>query len=240
MTVLEWISSPVEQGVDRGVLYLPFEQGIPWLGLTEVVDNESSSTTTLYFDGAPYLVASTDDSYSGSISAITYPEQFERCESGPHSMFGFSYREDLGDNYLIHLIWNARAVPSARTHRTRADDLSIDPFTWDISTVESSLSNARGASHMVIDTNYTPPQTLATIEGMLYGSGSTNSYLPSPQDILDLFTIHSLVKITDNGDGTWTARGDEQWIKNLGNGVVQIESGGIEFINQDTYTITSW
>lgn len=240
MTVLTWDSDPVSDGLERVVLFPPGTPGVPWNGVTVVSPQASGSSTTLYFDGQAFANYVEEGSFEANIEAFTYPDAFEPFERHPHPSFGLSWRETQSESYLIHLVWGATAAPTSKKSQTRSGDIDLSVFSWDISTKDIDFDGYWPVSHIVMDAGAMPPAALAILEGVLYGNDIVDSYLPLPQEILGILRAFPHVKITDNGDGTWTAEGDEDHIRYLAGDVVEIESGAVEFIDADTYTITTW
>lgn len=241
MAALTWDSDPVSDGLERVVLFPPSAQGVPWNGLSSVTPEESGSSTTQYFDGIPYLIATSDDSYSANLEAFTYPGEFEQCESYPHAIFGLSYRETTNaDGYLLHLVWNATAAPTVKAWASRSGQIELSQFSWAITTVPDSLEGVWPVSHLVVDSATAPPEAIVLIEEALYGTESTGSYLPAPQEVLTLFQDNPWVRITDLGDGTFEIEGPEELVRQIDATTWDVESGGITFIDDDEYDITSW
>lgn len=240
MTVLTWDSDPVTEGLDRVVLFPPAAPGIPWNGFTRVSRKESGSSTTLYYDGQAYQVATAEDSYSAAISAITYPETFEVFENYPHPIFGLSYRETTTTSYKIHLVWNLVAVPSDTRWGTRADGVELTEFTWDISATPMEIEEIYPTAHFTLDAEAMPPAAIAKIEAALYGSSTTDPYLPQPSELLQLVRDNPWVRITDLGDGTFTIEGPEELVRQIDATTFDIESGGIIFVDDDEYDIQTW
>lgn len=230
MTRIEWVARPYSAGVDRGVLYAP-SGAVAWDGLTSVEEKvESESATTLYFDGSPYATAQSNGDYEALIEAFTYPEVFD-----PERPFNFSFRE--GERW-IHLVWNATTKPTSKSWRTRAMDTEASLFTWDISTVPEPVVGIRPVSHFVYDTELAGDDARAQLEAILYGTTTKDAYLPSPQEVYDLLTDHASLRITDNGDGTWTAEGPAVvW---LSADEFKIDSPGLIWQDEDTFTVRSW
>jgi hypothetical protein len=191
-----------ETGVDHGVLYLPDEIGVPWTGLVSVSENPSGGEARpYYYDGIKYANISAAEEFGS-------PVEFYACEGmvavqnglfvtqQPRQSFGLSYRTLIGNDvsgvdagYKIHLVYNALAAPASKTHTTiSADANEPTKFSWDITSLPPILSGLRPTAHFVIDSRRTPTLTLTTLENLLYGSDDNDPYLPSAQEIYDLFT----------------------------------------------------
>src|SRR5688572_12204535 len=100
-----------EAGVDRGVLYIDSEPGIPWIGLTSVEESPVGGEIRAYYvDGVKYLQVSGDEEFEATVKAYTYPVEFSVCDGTaqirpglffdqqPRKPFGFSYRTLIGND----------------------------------------------------------------------------------------------------------------------------------------------
>lgn len=195
-----------ETGVDRGVLYVDGE-GFAWAGLISVSESPSGGTPrAFYIDGIKYLNISSAEEFEATINAFSCPPEFAPCDGmvsiqnglfvtqQPRKSFGFSYRTKIGNDvdgsehaYKIHLIYNALAAPSQRDNNTISESVEPTVFSWKITTLSPQITGYRPTAHFVIDTRYTDPTTLSTIEDILYGSDSTPSRLPDVSELLTIF-----------------------------------------------------
>lgn len=213
-----------ESGLDRGVLYLPEGGAVAWNGLTEIIERFDKATSPIYYDGRKIhdLVALGD--FSASLKAITYPDEFLEIEGlAPDTnglyygdqvpkTFSLSYRTKIGNDvdgdtagHKIHIIRNLTAIPSERSIATLNDVPSVAQFEWIITAVPEEIPGRRPTAHIIIDTRTLDPWLVEELEGMLYGTATTEPTLPSLQELSTFITEWARVKITDNGDGTWTA-----------------------------------
>jgi hypothetical protein len=198
-----------ETGVDHGVLYLANEIGVPWTGLISVSENPSGGEAKpYYYDGIKYANIAASEEFEATLEAFGCPVEFYPCEGTvaiqnglfatqqPRKAFGLSYRTLIGSDvagtdagYKIHVVYNALAAPAQKTHTTiSADATEPSKFSWDITALPPILTGLRPTSHFVIDTRYTDSVLLANLEGLLYGSEVNDPYLPTAQEIYDLFT----------------------------------------------------
>lgn len=63
-------------------------------------------------------------------------------------------------------------------------------------------------AHVIVNTEKANPLFVEWLEEQLYGSDSEDATMPSFQDFMDALVDFTIIKITDNGDGTWTAHSD--------------------------------
>jgi hypothetical protein len=250
-----------ESGLDRGVLYLPTGQGVPWNGLVSVDENDATTSQPVYFDGRKVADILTYGEFTGSISAFTYPEIFDtlqgftelnqgvRLTEQPHHRFSVSYRTLVGNDttgqdlgYKIHIIYNLLATPSGRSYQTLTDTPEPNVFQWDVTSVPFVIPGARPTSRIIIDSTKVDPDLLEQIEFMLYGHGDQVPMLMSMPDLITYLRNWFRFSVTDNGDGTWTA--DTDYLDYIS--IDDPEEGQITFTNvnatmldANTYTISS-
>lgn len=210
MTALAWdqVGERVFQtGVDRGVLYLNDGTAVAWNGLTGVDENHSVEIKSSYLNGLKYLQYAVLGDFSGSLKALTYPDEFDsvmgivEIHTGlsyydqPHESFSLSYRTRIGDDvlgtelgYKLHILYDILANSDTYSFITQSESSEAMEFSWALSASPVILSGHRPTSHLVVDSRTTPLETLTALEETLYGTESTDPILPSVSDILDLFS----------------------------------------------------
>jgi hypothetical protein len=217
-------SRKYESGLDRGVLYLPDGSGVPWNGLTEVVDKVSNNVSPLYYDGLKIRDAIDLGEFKATLKAITYPDEFEdlegsasirngvRVDSQMPQLFALCYRTKIGNDlsgdeafYKIHIIYNIVATPSDKTYNSISNSPEIAEFEWSLSTIPEQVHGKHPTSHITIDTRKIDKWLLEDLEASLYGSASAEATLMSMQALITWLSDWYRVAIVDNGDGTWTA-----------------------------------
>lgn len=230
------------QGVSNGVLYPQNSPGVAWNGLISVSEAGDSTPTARYFDGKKYQDDFPLGTFAGTISAFTYPDEFEPCiglDSGitaqPRQSFGFTYR----DTREIHLVYNATVSPSSDQYSSLADTISPVAFAWNFTTAPVEVPFGRATAHLVVVTDFADAEALAALEDILYGDDSNSPSLPDPGTVYELFESNTLLRITDNEDGTWTATGPDSAITMLDANTFQIDWPSAMFIDADTYRIYS-
>lgn len=210
MTRIDWGGVGVrtyETGVDRGVLYVDNNPGVPWTGLVNVNQSQSGGETApRYLDGIKISNRSAPEEFEGTIEAYTYPTEFERCdgtfriENGlritqqKRKPFGMTYRSKVGNDsvgldfgYKIHILYNLRADPSDRGYRTLAQEIEPLVFSWKITSRPVYVSGYRPSAHYIIDSRDIPQALLTAIEDILYGNELTEPSLPTPGELVFLF-----------------------------------------------------
>ncbi len=247
-----------EIGIDRGVLYPPNSNGVPWNGLTSVKVNPSGGTQQGYYlDGVKYLNVATPEEFEGTITAFTYPDEFAVCDGTArvHSgmfvtqqqrkSFGFSYRTRVGNDldsnygYKIHIVYNALAAPSDKSFDTLGG--SVDPidFSWNITTKPAVMSGVKPGAHVEIDTRSANPAAISDVEDILYGTEAQAAILPTLAQLMEIFETYAVLSVTDNGDGTFTVNGPDDAITMLDASTFQITWDSAIPIDADTYSLSS-
>lgn len=197
-----------ETGVDRGVLYVGNAAGVPWTGLISVSENPTGGgAKPYYFDGIKYLNIAEAEEFEATVEAFYSPPEFGPCDGvssvqnglfatqQPRKPFGMSYRTKLGNDtngadhaYKIHLVYNALAAPSQRSNATISDSTEPSNFSWQLTTLPPALTGHKPSAHLIIDSRLTDSLTLIAVEDILYGSESDGSRLPSPNELVALFS----------------------------------------------------
>lgn len=256
MVRLKW--SEVSQrrfttGVDRGVLYLQNGTGVAWNGLLSVVETPTDSGVLEGFqDGEKKFSRRLPESYAFTVEAYTYPIEFEPflgnvgiITGQANKEFGFSFRtssrfaedgSEAGNH--IHLVYNAQLITDEKTHNTINDTSDITKLSWQGVTTAQSFGDARG-SHLIIDTEKISSSVLENLEKIIYGSEGDAARLPQPQELLDLFEAGSILVITDNGDGTWSAEGPDEIIDMLSSTIFEIDWQSAVYLDGQEYIISS-
>lgn len=240
-------------GVDRGVFYPSVGPGVAWNGLIAVKEiPEAPDSTKQYFDGSPYRSPRGIGEFTAQIEAYTYPDEFEEyegwagIETPRRNSFGMSYRTFISDDvqeyrgYFIHLIYNATALPSAKSYDTLDDEGDPSTFEWELSTKPVHIPGYAPASHLIVDSTKTHSWALEAFEAVLYGGLDSDPYLPTVDEVVELFDVNSYIRIVDHGDGTWTATGPDDLVKMVDATTFEITTPNVVYLSDDTYQISSY
>lgn len=194
-------------GLDLGVLYID-NRSIPWNGLVTVVDKAAGiSDDGYYIDGIKRLNRVTPSDFEADVEAYTAPSEFAECDGSKIIAKGFrvtnqirkpfhmAYRTMVGnastsrdEGYLIHLVYNALAVPTDTIYKTKSDSTHLDTMMWKLSTSpDTSIDGVIGA-HFIIDSREVPPGLLDKILKRVYGTQGVKPTIPPPREILSIFT----------------------------------------------------
>lgn len=201
-----------ETGVDHGVLYPmtngAYGAGVVWNGLSSVEESPSGAdNTAVWADNIKYLNLTSAEDYGLTITAYTYPEEFEECDGSrqpapgvfigqqERKKFGFSWRTKIGNDvdgadhgYKLHLVYNCSAAPSSRSHQTVNESPEATEMSWEISTTPQNVNASyKPTAHLVIDSTKADATKLAALESILYGTGGTNgtaARMPLPAEVI--------------------------------------------------------
>ena len=223
MAKLEWDKVGeryYQTGTDHGVLYVASEgtypEGVAWNGLTGVDENPSGAEASAqYADNIKYLELRSNEEFGATVTAYTYPDEFEECDGSAEptpgmfigqqkrKVFGMSYRTRLGNDtdgddhgYVLHLVYGATASPSARSFKTVNDSPEPIEFSWEITTTPVKIEGYRPVSHIRINSTKADAEKLAVLESVLYGANAdaTNNAeartasLPLPDVVKSILT----------------------------------------------------
>lgn len=217
MTALTWDlvgERLYETGVDRGVLYLPdpstgqYDTGVAWNGLTTVTETPAGADSNKqYADNTVYVNLLAAETFGGTIEAFTYPDEFAECDGSAAPVaglaigqqgrrpFGLAYRTQIGNDlegndhgYKLHLVYGAQASPSERAYATINDSPSPIAFSWGFDTTPAPVSGHKPTSLLTIDSTTVDPTALSNLEDILWGTSTDDPRLPSPDEVIALFT----------------------------------------------------
>lgn len=247
-----------ETGVDRGVLYLPDGTAIPWNGLTAVIEAFDKESSPVYYDGMKISELVSFGDFSGSMKALTYPEEFASIEGlgqarpgvfygdQPSKAFGLCYRTQVGNDvdgeaagHKVHILFNVVALPNDKSYVTTSTDPSPVEFEWSIKAVPEEVPGFRHTAHIILDTRYVDPWLLEELESILYGSSNADAALIPMQDLVTYVAEWYRIKIIDNGDGTWTAISQREGLIEFGlNDFFEIFGANAIYLNEYTFVIS--
>lgn len=192
-------------GVDRGVIYLPpgNNYATVWNGLVSVTDTSQVEVKKYSYEGRTVLTRTVPSEYSGKIEAITYPPLLDalvgaypaspgiRIHNLKSSNFHMTYRTKIGTphdgidhGYVIHLLYHLKATADDVEHRTLGETVDPTAFSWTLSAEEKYVKNNVPITHLSLDSREVDPTVLAFVEGALYGTDSTDPFMPDPTTLI--------------------------------------------------------
>ena len=206
-------------GVDRVVLFPQttggkYGTGVGWNGVTKISESpDGGDTTTIYANNNIYLNLVAKENFKGSITAYTYPKEWETCDGSASVLssgsgatgvkglrvtgqtrtpFGLAYRTLIGNDtagteygYEIHLVYNATAGVSSQDYQTVNDSPEALELSWDFSTLPVDVPGAKPSAHLVISSLTADATKLKQLETKLYGTESNDPALPTPAEVID-------------------------------------------------------
>ena len=205
-----------ETGVKMGVVYPiqsggAYTKGVAWNGLTAVTESPSGAeATALYADDIKYLNLMSNEEFSATIEAYTYPDEFAECDGSAElakgvmigqqkrKTFGLCYRTTLGNDvegndygYKLHLVYGCLAAPSEKAYSTINDSPEAITFSWEVSTTPVAVTGFKPTSQITIDSTKVNTSKLSALENVLYGTnadGDTGAEprLPLPDEVATL------------------------------------------------------
>ena len=202
----------LETGTDHGILFLQdaegkYPKGIAWNGLTGVTQSpEGAEATDFWADNIKYASLRSAETFGGTITAYTYPDEFEACMGfnsltegvyygqQEHKTFGFAYRTKIYSDtgfagYKMNLVYGATANPSERAHTTENDSPEAVEFSWEFDTVPVAVEGGNPTACLIIDSRVVSEAAWTALETALIGDGSSkNGYLPLPDEVKTIIT----------------------------------------------------
>lgn len=215
-----------ETGVDKGVLYLlkysRYSDGESWNGLINITESPSGAEPSpLFADNIKYLNLVSTEELGLSVEAYTYPDGFREClgeaelakgvfigQQKKHH-FGLVYRTLLGNDedgtdygYKLNIIFDCIAAPSEKAHGTTNESPEAMSYSWEIFTTPQIIEGYKPTAKLTLNsTDFKKAglwNTLQYIEGLLYGTSTTNPKLPKISEILEAIELQMYLR--DNGN----------------------------------------
>lgn len=216
MTELTWDDvgeRRYETGVDHGVLYIPnvsgvYDNGVAWNGLTTVTEKPSGADSNAQFaDNIKYLNLLSAEDFGATLEAFTYPDEFAQFDGlqqpspgvaigqQTRKSFGLCYRTKIGNDiegdslgFKLHLIYGAQASPSEKAYSTVNDSPAPITFSWEITTTPAQVTDYKPTALIVVDSTVVGSDDLDNLMALLYGTVGTSPSLPTPDEVLALFS----------------------------------------------------
>lgn len=201
-----------ETGTNKGVMYLrsdngTYPNGAAWNGLTGVTESPSGAEPTdLYADNMKYLTMRSAEDLGATVTAYTYPPEFEQCDGSAQVVpgmsigqqsrrsFGLCYQTVVGNDvagddygYKIHILYGCSASPSERAYQTINDSPEAIEFSWELKTTPVAVEGYKPTAIVTIDsTEFKTEEAkarLKALEDILYGTDDDDARLPLPDEI---------------------------------------------------------
>lgn len=207
-----------QTGVDHVALYVQDDNGaypeaVAWNGVTNITEEPSGAEASpIYADNIKYLNLMSAEEFGATITAITYPEEFEQCDGlgmlvegvtvgqQVRRGFGIVYRTLIGDDivgtelgYKLNIIYGAKASPSSKAFNTINADPEAMELSWTVSTTPVEVPGFKPTAKLTIDSRKVDTAKLTALEEILFGKDSADEGTPSvagrlplPAEILTL------------------------------------------------------
>lgn len=229
MANLEWTASSPSVGISHGAVYASDGRVYVWSGITAIADTSVQEGAKQYLDGQVQTISKPEGEYSATIKAYTYPEVLD----GKPLFAGLTYRTGTA----LHLVYNPLVLSTgAQSWDTDSDSPSLVDFEFSVST---RVSPGSSVSHVVVYLERANPSAVAELESFLYGTDSEEPRWPSIAWVVESFEARTILRIVDNGDGTWTAIGPPEAIKMVSPTEFEISWPSAKPIDSGAYTISS-
>lgn len=162
-----------------------YDKGVAWNGVTGITESPSGAEATdLWADDRKYATLRSAEQLGGTITAYTYPTEWEVCDGsasptdGLHfgqqarRKFALAYITTEGNDVALndyseklHILYGATASPSERAYATINDSPEAIEFSWEFETTPIDVAiTADGTT-----TTY-KPMSLITIDKVLKGA----------------------------------------------------------------------
>lgn len=201
-----------ENGVDHVALYVQdasgnYPKGVAWNGITGITESpDGAEATDLYADNIKYATMRSAETFGGTITAYTYPDEFGVCDGTAtpegfegvylgqqmRNAFGLAYRSQISndtatasdDGYKLHLIYGATASPSEKAFETINDSPDAIEFSWEFTTTPVVCTGYKAVSTITIDSLKCDKSKLKALEDILFGTANAEPRLPLPNEVL--------------------------------------------------------
>ena len=201
-----------ENGVDHVALYVQdsngtYPKGVAWNGITGITESpDGADATDLYADNIKYATMRSAETFGGTITAYTYPDEFGVCDGTAtpdgldgvylgqqmRNAFGLAYRSQIGndtataadDGYKLHLVYGATASPSEKAFETINDSPDAIEFSWEFTTTPVACTGYKAVSTITIDSLKCDKAKLKALEDILFGTTTVEPRLPLPNEVI--------------------------------------------------------
>ena len=221
-------SGTYSSGLDRGVLFPGNDSSVPWTGLVSVSERyEGTAPEVVYVDGRKVIHTPHAPEFAATLTAYTYPEEFDRFQGYDEvytgvmageqvidDVFHVSYRTmiDGGPHYQLHVLFNLTATADDLERMTHAEEVDPLEFSWDLQSVPQGFADSIFLSHLMIDSRKVDQDLLKTIEDQLYGTnfndGSIELVIENISEYADI-KYNKKWHIVHREAGIWTLSGPD-------------------------------
>lgn len=228
----------VTQGLDRGILYTR-KGSVIWHGLVSVeVEYTDVEQSILYIDGDANRIQAKTTDFKATAVCYNYPDELEL------SPFGFVYRVYTDDpSYELHIVYGCRAQLDRLQVVSLSEEAGIPYFSIGLTTKPERMpiNGYVPSSQFILRSKHMKIEALEAIEKVLYGTETEDPRLPPLSEVVDILETYVALRITDHGDGTWSAEeiNTHGIIKMVDNTEFSITWDSAKYIDDQVYTIES-
>lgn len=195
-------------GIDRCVLFTKeggvYQSGVAWNGVTKADTQLGGHDRTDLFTGdRRSAMLFTPYTFGGSISAFSYPDEFDPCIGNNHVgdglvvaaldqiPFAICYRRLLGNDtegnkfgYELHFVYDAVITGIKDTAETIGEQANPAEMGFDFECVgEEGFEGNGPVAHLVVSTKIVDSDHMASLESVIYGTDDSDPRLPLPEEI---------------------------------------------------------
>lgn len=211
-----------------------------WVGIKKIVEFYGGPEETVtYYEGSSIRNSSILNNFEMEVESFSFPPLVLDSD------FSMTYRNytnvDL-DEYEIHFVYNVRGYldsVSKVTHEENTDpfDFSIRLFSVPVSDV---VIGSRPSYHYYIKSKELSSELLEHLESILQGDDENDPRIPDLNELEDFLEGDADLRITDHGDGTWTAFTElPHVIETIGPTEFKIVWDKVKYLDEDTFKIKS-
>lgn len=230
----------LEFGISRCVVYPAHFQSYIWAGLTSVDETPEGDSESYYLNGEKRFDSITSENFLAKIEAFTYPDILDNEKA---ILLGFTYRTELSNGkYRLHLVYNPKFIISDHQYSSIDDAIEPTSFIWDLVTKPVNIYGYAPTSHLFLESNRDYSSGIKMVEDILYGTDVSDPYWPDANIILDIINNsgqNDTLLIIDHGNGMWSAVGPDNMVRFIDDTTFEIDSPTVEFINDQTYRVSS-
>lgn len=184
MAALEWdkVGERLYQTGDKQVALYPYSTsatsptgslgatnyplGVAWNGITAITETPGGADATdLWADDDKYATMRAIETFSGTIEAYMYPDEWEQCDGsatvngvtlGQQSRraFGLAYITTVGNDTelndygeKLHLVYGCTASPASRSYSTINESPEAITFSWEYQTNPVAVGEVNGVTY---------------------------------------------------------------------------------------------
>lgn len=184
MAALEWdkVGERLYQTGDRNIALYPYSKnaasvsgstytthyplGVAWNGVTAVTETPGGADASdLWADDIKYATMRAIETFSGTIEAYMYPDEWEQCDGSVtvngvtlgqqgRRAFGLAYITTVGNDTelndygeKLHLVYGCTASPASRSFSTINESPEAITFSWEFQTNPVEVGEINGVKY---------------------------------------------------------------------------------------------